>query len=265
MNKRKLTVFVVLLSLLLIIQPISVSALTSGEAKLAWYDAKEQSREAQEIHRQAKVTWAADQTPGNNQLVIDSGKEALSAALDEAEAWLIWKNIEVSEDPGIPDDLKITIQDDVEQNLAKIDDLREDVDAIETRFDLGIAFLKIVGKYLELLTDVARNTGLVWVHIATTHAETIETYEGQLRDAAGDLPDNDPILERLDMAHEELEEARTNIQNAKNEYNQVQLPGTPLILFSNGNSYLKIARGNMLSAHGYLNQAFNLIVGGGRT
>ncbi len=265
MKKRLVVIFVVLLSLMLIVQPLAVSALTSGEAKQAWYDAKEQSREAQETHRQAKVIWAADQTPENNQLVIDSGKDALSAALDEAETWLIWKDIEVSEDPGIPDDLKATIQNDVELNLAKIDDLREDVEAIENRIDLGITFLKIVGKYLELLTDVARNTGLVWVHIANTHAETLETYEEQLSEAAEDVPDNDAILQKLDMAHDELESARINIGNAESEYNQVQIHSTPLIRFSNGNSYLKIARGNMLSAHGHLNQAFNLIVEEGRS
>jgi hypothetical protein len=264
MKRNRISIFMILLCLLLILQPLSVSALTASEAKLAWYEAKERSREAQEAHRQAKIAWAADQTPENNQLVIDTGKEALSAALDEAEAWLIWQDREVDENPEIPSDLKTAIEEDVGKNLEKVDDLRDDVAAIKTRVDLGITFLKMTGKYLELLTDVARNSGLVWVNVANDHADTIEVYEAQLREAAEDMSDNNAILDNLDLAGAELDTARTNIENARAEYLQVRLPGTPLIRFSNGNNYLKIARGNMLSAHGYLNQAFNLIVQGGR-
>ena len=49
--------------------------------------------------------------------------------------------------------------------------------AVETRLELGITFLQMIGKYVELLTDVARNAGMVWVHIGNTRADTIADYE----------------------------------------------------------------------------------------
>ena len=103
MKKQMITL---LLIGFLLIQPLQVFALTSSEAKQDWYDAKEDSREAQQEHRDAKITWAADKTEENNLQVIESGKEALHKALDEAEAWLIWRNLEVEENPMIPEDLK---------------------------------------------------------------------------------------------------------------------------------------------------------------
>ncbi|MBN1195765.1 MAG: hypothetical protein JXA08_10600 [Methanomicrobiaceae archaeon] len=263
MKSRPLPLLIVFLCLLIILQPLAVSAFAAGEAKQAWHAAKSRSTDMQEAHRQAKVDWAADQTPENNRLVIDTGKEALSAALDEAEAWLVWKQLEAEENPDIPDDLKNQVSDDVEENLAKIGELREDVDAIETRLDLGLTYLKMVGRYLELLTDVARDSGLVWVHVAGTYADTIEAYEADLREAAVTMPDNGAILSKLDLADAELAAARKNIADAREEYLSVKAGGTPLISFSNGNNSLKIARGNMLSAQGYLSHAYGLIVAGG--
>jgi hypothetical protein len=261
--RRSYPTFVLLLCILLLAQPLAVSAITSSEAKQAWYEAKETSRDAQAAHRQAKIAYAADRTPENEQRVIDTGKDALHAALDEAEAWLVWKDLEVDENPGIPQELKATIGQDVETNLAKIEELRDEVDGIDTRLELGLVFLKMVGKYAELLTDVARDTGFVWVHLMTMHADTVEEYEQELRTVATGMPDNDDILEALDSAAEELASARENIDQARAEYEEVRLPGTPLIKFSNGNNYLRIAKGNLLSAHGYLNQAYAAMVRGG--
>jgi hypothetical protein len=281
--RKKIQLFIVLA--LLFMQPFTVFALTSSEVKQDWYDAREASRNAQEAHREAKVTWAADKSEENKQEVIDTGKAALHAALDEVEAWLIWRNLEVEENPEIPEDLKQAIQEDVNTNLGKIDELRADVDGVDSQLGLGLVFLKMVGKYLELLTDVARNTGLVWVHIGRTYAETVEEYESELRDAAEGLSENDDILELLDQARDELEEARDNIENAdilelldqardeleeardnienaEEEYFEVVLPGRPLVSFSNGNQYLRLAKNNLLTAHSYLNEAYREMVGG---
>lgn len=256
MRHSTLFPYALLLIILLLTIPLTVSALSSSDAKKDWYDARERSRETQEAHRLAKVTWAVNKTPDNNQNVIDTGKEALLAALDEAEAWLEWKRSEVEEYQEIPENLKATIREDVASNLVKIEELRVEVESVNTQLELGLAYLKMVGKYFELLTDVARNTGLVWVHLMNTHAQTVGDYEQELRDAAGGIPNNRDILLKLDRAQDELDKAETNIALAQSEYEQVRLPGTPLIKFSNGNSYLRIARGNLLSAHGYLEQAF---------
>ncbi|WP_445474266.1 hypothetical protein ACT9XH_07705 [Methanococcoides methylutens] len=262
MKLRKMSFIALLVLAMLLLQPIAVTALSASDAKQDWYDAKQASVEAQAEHRDAKIEWAADKTEENNQKVIDTGKDALHAALDEVEAWLIWKDLEVEENPDIPDDLKESIQEDVDTNLVKIDELRADVDGVENRFQLGAVFLKMIGSYFELVSDVARNSGFVWVHTANEHADTLEDYEAKLRDAAKDMDDNELIIEKLDMAKAEIEDARKNIDNAEEQYEEVRIPGQPLIKFSNGNNYLRIARGNMLSAHRNLNEAYGLMVRG---
>lgn len=257
---KKQLVLILLIGLLLI-QPLTVRALTSGEAKQDWYNAKEASRNTQQEHRDAKIVWAANKTEENNQQVIETGKEALHRALDEAEAWLIWRSLEVEENPLIPEDLKQTIKDDVEINRAKIDELHTDIDGVNNRLELGIVFLKIVGKYFELLADVARNTGYVWVHISSTYADTVEDYETQLREAAQSVQDNEDILVKLDEVIDDLDSARMNIENAMEAYEQVVIPGSPLLKFANGNQYLRIARNDLIAAQNSLKEAYRLLVG----
>ena len=161
-----------------------------------------------------KIDYAANKTLENEQRVIDTGKRVLHAALNEVEAWLIWREIDVKENPEIPDDLKESIALDVESNLDRIEELRTEVDGIESRFELGLVFLKMIGKYLELLTDVARNTGLIWVYIAENITSTVEEYEDKLRDVAESINDNEEILGMLDSAGSEIETAKANIANA---------------------------------------------------
>ncbi len=255
--RRILSVFIISL---LLFQPLIASALSSSEAKQAWFEAKQASREAQDAHRKANIEWASDKTDENNQVVIDTGKEALLAALDEARTWLVWRKMEIIENPEVPDKLKSTILEDIEANLVKINELQDDVNEVDNRIELALVFLKMVGKYLELVTDVARNTGLVWVHIANTYADTIQDYETQLRDAAANMEDNEGILEKLDIALNELESARENIDNAEVEYQLVIIPGNPIFKFANGNQYLRIAKNNLLTAHTNLKQAYRLLV-----
>ena len=225
---------------MLMLQPLAVGALTSSDAKQLWYDAKLVSRDVQAEHRAAKITWAANKTDENNQKVIQTGKSVLHAALDEVEAWLIWRSLDVEENPEIPTDLKLSIQEDVQVNLAKLDSLRVEVDGVGTQFELAIVFFKMVGKYLELLADVARNTGIVWVHVANTYTDRVEEYEVQLREAAVTMSGNEAIIEALDLARIEIETARSNIEFAEDSYEQVVLPGTPLIKFSNGNTAILV-------------------------
>jgi hypothetical protein len=246
---------IAIIVILLLLNSLAVSALSASEAKIEWLDAKVVSKEKQEIHRDAKVDYAADKTVENEQEVIDTGKEVMHAALDEAEAWLIWKELEAQENPFVPDDLKEDISNDVDKNLDTVDELRDDVDNIKTQLEMGLVFLKMIGKYAELLTDVARNSGMMWVHIGNTHLETMEEYEQKLRDAT----DDEDALEYLDEAKEDLEEAKRNIDKAEESYEEVVLPGTPLIKFAEGNNYLRTAKTNLLSAHSNLNKALREI------
>lgn len=260
MIKRK--VIVIFLIVLIFMQSTAMCALTESEAKQNWYDAKQISHDKQQIHRDAKIDFAGNKSEENRQAVVDTGKEALHASLDEAEAWLIWKNISANENPYLSDDLKETISEDIQTNLDKIDDLRTDVDDIETQLELGIVFLKMVSEYSELLTDVARDWGKILVHLGNTHIETTEEIESKLRVIAESIEDNEEIIQLLDMAKDDLDEARNNVEKAESSYEQVVLPGKPLIKFAEGNSYMRTAKTYLLNALSNLNHAYSLIIRG---
>jgi len=259
---KKLLIAFLLISLLLV-QAVAVSALTANEAKDDWKDAKEDSLDAQALHQAAKTEYAGDQSEENEEVLIDTGKDVLHSALDEVEAWLIWKDLEAEENDDVPEDLKDAIQEDVADNLAVIEELREDVDDVDTQLELGLVFLKMIGKYFELLADVAQNSGLVWVHIGNTYADNVEDYEIGLREQAENLDDNEEIMGFLDEARDELDEARDNIDNAEEAYNEIETSGQPLVKFGEGNSYLRTARANLFSAHGNLESAYREMVSRG--
>ncbi len=246
---KKIISIIIVISLLLL---QFVVALDAGEAKQSWFDAKKHSQDMQWEHRDAKIAHADNPTDETKEEVVVTGKALLYAALDEAEAWLVWKKLEAQENPLVPTTIKESIEDDVESNLETIEGLRVDVDAVENHVQLGLVFFKMLGKYSELLTDVARNSGKVWVHIGNTHADTIEAFEEKLRDVAT----TEDAIELLDNAKEELESARSNINKAEDMYMKVKAGGTPLIKFSEGNTYLRAAKLNLMSAHRYLNQAY---------
>ena len=111
------------------------------------------------------MDYKKDKTPENDQRVIDAAKTVLNDALDEAEAWLKWKQLEADDNIDVPEGIKNNVDSDVEANLAKIDGFRADVAGIENRLQVIGVFLKIVGGYTGLLTDVARNSGAMWVYI----------------------------------------------------------------------------------------------------
>ena len=260
MKKSHIVLFLVLL---ILVQSTLVFALTEGEARQAWIDAKQTSRELQQIHRDAKVDYAVDRTPENDALVVSTGKDVLIAALDEAQAWLEWKQIQASESTEISEELKAVIEADIQSNLAKISDLRTDVDGIDSQLELGLVFLKMIGKYVELLTDVARDWGKILVELGNAHLSTSEAYELKLREAAQGIDDNAEIIAALDSAKNSLVEARSNVSKAEASYELVVLPGTPLIKFAEGNDYMRTARSNLLSAVASMNRAYALIYASG--
>lgn len=248
-----------LISVILILQIFFVSA-SVADLREEWLDSKLVSKEKQLAHREAKLAWQANQTPENNQAVIDTGKESLHAALDEVEAWLHWKKAEAQENPFASEEIKQNIDEDVETNLAKIDALREDVDGITNRFELGVVFLTMIGKYFELLTDVMRNSGQMWVHVANTRVDVLEEYEQKIRDAAEMIDNNEEMLERLDEAKDEIGSARTNLDLSKAAYDEVVIGGTPLIKFHEGNQKLREARTNMLTCGNRIREVFRMVM-----
>ena len=81
-------------------------------------------------------------------------------------------------------------------------------------------------------------------------------------DEAEKMEDNEDIIAKLDSAKDSLDEARSNVEKAEDSYEEVVLPGTPLIKFAEGNNYMRTARTNLLSAHSDLNQAYRMMVRG---
>lgn len=248
----------VLIAVLVVLSAVCVAA-DSSDAKQNWLDAKDMTSGKKEAHQDAKLALVGNNTPENRQMVVDTGKDFQNAVLDEAEAWLDWKQAEAEEDSRVPPEIKKDIINDVEANKEKITELRTDVDNVQNQLQLGAVSLKMIGKYFELLTDVARNTGNMWTYIADANADKIETYDGKLRSAAENIENNDAIIEKLDNAESEIETARDNIQKAKDTYQEVKVGGTPFAKFAEGNSYLRAARANLVSAYANLNQAFILI------
>ncbi|MCP3682397.1 MAG: hypothetical protein GY861_06865 [bacterium] len=260
----KKKILAVLLIFLMCLQIVAVSALTGSEAKQAWQESKIVSKDKQAAHRAAKIAFVANRTDLDlKQEYIDTGKESMHAALDEVEAWLVWKKVDAEENVEIPEDLKDTIIADADANIAKVDDLRTDVDGIDTELEMGLVFIKMVVSYLELLTDVARDTGKVLVWVGNERLDTSDAYEAELRAVAEGMDNNEATIAKLDTAKEDLEKARGNVANAEDSYDMVVVGGTPLIKFGEGNSYMRTARANLLSAHANLNQAFALISRGG--
>jgi hypothetical protein len=184
----------------------------------------------------------------------------LNAALDEAAAWLNWKNSEAKESPEVPASIKANIQTDVNANLAKIASLHTEVNAIKNRVDAGTVFLKMVSAYVGLLADVARNTGAMWVYISNDRINTATEFEADLRQTADKMGNNTEIISKLDMAKSEINLAKNKVDLADAAYKKVVIPGTPLIKFAEGNNYLTQAKTNLLNAQAQLAAAYNLII-----
>ncbi|MDD5340835.1 MAG: hypothetical protein PHC97_00125 [Patescibacteria group bacterium] len=257
MKKRLVTY----LALILILFPlISASAQTAATYKQDWFSAQQSRIAGEKAHNQAVLDYAANKTPENDQRVIETTKALLNSALDEAAAWLNWKNSEAKESPEVPDSIKASIQADVNTNLAKINSLRTEVNAIKNRLDAGVVFLKMVGAYAGLLADVARNTGAMWVYIGNERINTASNFETQLRAAAEKIGNNSDIISKLDLAKSEINLAKSKVDLAEAAYKKVAVPGTPLIKFAEGNNDLTQAKTNLLNAQAQLLAAFNLII-----
>ncbi len=118
----------------------------------------------------------------------------------------------------------------------------------------------MVGAYSELLADVARNTGKMWVHIAGNILDTAESYEIKLRTAAEKKSNNSEIIAKLNTAKSALDSAQNSVSPAKTSYEQVKVPGTPLIKFAEGNKNLRSAQKSLKTAQQNMTEAFQLII-----
>lgn len=247
MNFGRLLVAVFAVGLLLS-GVFAASALSASEARQDWLDKVKIRLEKDSVHKQAKVDYNLNKTSENEQRFIDTGKDLLNSMLDEVESWLNWKSLEADESAVAPSDIKQNIKDDVDKNLAKIDGLRTDVENVKTRLELGLVSLKIIGAYVELLVDVSRNTGSMWVYIGNERIDRAEEFEAKLRASAESRDNNSDLIAKLDIAKAELGTARAKVSMADSAYKLVVTPGTPFIKFAEGNGYMAQARTNLLNA-----------------
>lgn len=234
-----------------------VLALTPAEGREQWFSAIKDRIAAGEEYKQTVLEYQKDKTPENDHEVINSAKKVLRSALNEVETWLKWKESEVKTDFRVPEDLKLKIEGDVAKNLDKIAVLRQEVESIQNRTQVAAVFIKMVGSYVELVADVARSSGLVWSRIGEQLAVKGESFEAKLREAAADKSE---LLLKLDEAKKELNVVKEQVELAKNAYEKVRLPGTPLINFSQGNLYLQQARLSLLKAESQLAEVFKALI-----
>jgi hypothetical protein len=235
------------------------AALAESGSREDWIAAEQARLAADAEYRQALLSYQTDKTPENEEALIEAAKKAMDSALDAADAWLVWKESEAESDSRVPESIKTNISNDVAKNRAKIETLRSDVSNVQTQLQAGLVFLKLVGSYVELLADVARNTGSMWVHIGEQWVTKTEGYEADLREAAEKLSDNSAIIAKLDVAKGELATAKSKVALAKTAYEKVRLPGTPFVKFAEGNAYLRQAQTNLLNAQAQLVGVFTLI------
>jgi len=259
MQIKKISLVFLLISLILL-QVVAVSALSADGAKQEWKNARQKTIEKREIHQESKLNWQENQSEENTQAYINTGKDLLNAALDEADAWLVLKQEEIEEINNLPTELKSQIQTDIDTNRAKVEEQREKVESANTKIQVDLTALGMVVAYLELLTDVARDSGKIQVYKSNQYIETMENYEQILRTKTENIDNNQEIISLLDNAKAEIDEAKTNVLKADLAYSQVVNPGTPLIKFNEGNQYLRVAKVNMVSANAHLRQALRLII-----
>lgn len=258
MENKHIFLSILLISILML-QVVSISAISASQAREEWRNTKQESKNMREAYREANLKWMGDKTDSNNEAAIEAGKDSLNAALDEVEAWLNWKKAEVESNDEAPSELKDEILEDIDKNMGVIEELRGEVNEIQNRIQLGVTWLRMVGKYLELITDVSRNSGKIWVWIANERINNLEEFESRLREIAEEIDDNADILEKLNEAQDEIESAREDVEDAEEAYEVVVAGKRPLMSFHEGNQYLRLARVNMLNAHRNLNQATRLM------
>lgn len=243
----------------LMLGPASALALESG-SQSAYEEARSQTQQAGAVYTSAKTTYQSDRSAENSAAVVETGKDYLQMALDEAEAWLLWKNTEAQNNAYVSSGVKAQISSDVAKHVANIDNFRNEVDAVNNQVELAAVTVKMVGAYAEFLTDVARNTGAVWVSTGDAIVDKVEDYEARLRSAAEGLDNYNEIIAELDLAQAEIAECQSNINAAEESYQNVVINNKPAVNFSEGNQSLLAAKADMQQAHTHLEQALNLIL-----
>lgn len=256
----KTIVLSLIIGLLIGLLPAVALMQSQEQAKQKWQNALQSRQTAANKYQQDRGNYLSNRSPANEQKYINSAKKMFLAALDEAEAWLEWRKTADQANSEIPDNIKESIKNAVDANLAKIDPLRVEVREVTSQLEGQAVFLRMLSRWTELLADVARNTGYLWVYQVEQRIETTERYESQLREKVKYSPNKSDLINKLNLAKNEIASAKNNVSLANTAYNLVVMGGIPLIpitKFVEGNDYLRQAKLNLLNAHSQLEFVYN--------
>ena len=218
-------------------------------ARLKWLEAKETHLGLQQEWRQAQLLVAANNTQENIENVIEKAKAALNAGLDEAIAFFEFHKEKLTS-ADVSDELKATIESDLNKNIDVAEGLKDDVNAITTRAEVGVVSLKIIDAYLNLLVDVMRDTGLVFVEKANLRVEKLEEFRDTLQEKVDIAPEDkkedlDKLMESLNV---HIDEAKSAIDSAEEAYNSITKKEGSRIAFEKGNTLIRQSRSHMVLA-----------------
>ena len=225
-----------LILLILIAMFSSVAYADLSDAKQKWLDAKA-------YHEQTKIEWREAQqlvnlnnTPENVQNVIAKAKVSLNAGLDAAIAFFEFHK-EKLEAEDISDSLKSTIRSDIDKNIGVAEGLKLEVDAIDSRLEVGIVSLKIFDKYLNLLVDIMRDTGLAYIEKSNGRYDRLSEMRTKLESK---IPESRKaeFESALNDIDNHLKEAKANIDNAEAKYKSIIQKQGSGIAFAEGNKLL---------------------------
>lgn len=214
-----------------------------GDLKQEWIDAKAVHKEARDVWKEAQVLVNSVNTPENVRNVIDKAKISLNAGLDEAIAYFEFQKDKLL-DSDISDDLKVVIQADIDNNLGIANDLKNDVAGITTRLQIGIVTLKIVDKYLDLLVDIMRDTGLVFVEKGNNRHDKLDNFRDRIE---SNIPadSKSDYQELLDKIENNMNEAKSNINSAEAKYKSITQKQGSGVAFREGNNLMRQSNQNM--------------------
>ena len=225
-----------LVLLVLIAMFSSVVYADLNDAKQKWLDAKAYHEQTKIEWREAQQLVTANNTPENVQNVIAKAKISLNAGLDAAIAFFEFHK-EKLEAEDISDSLKSTIRSDLDKNIGIAEGLKLDVDAIDSRLEVGLVSLKIFDKYLNLLVDVMRDTGLAYIEKSNDRYDRLSEMRTKLESK---IPESrkaefESALNDIDS---HLREAKTNLDNAEAKYKSIIQKQGSGIAFAEGNKLL---------------------------
>lgn len=239
----------------------SVVVLASiADARQTWLEARETHIELQQEWREAQQLVARENTPENVENVVNKAKVSLNSGLDEAIAFFELQKEKLTT-ADVSDDLKQTIESDLNKNIDAAEALKDDVNSIQTRVEVGITSLKILDAYLNLLVDVMRDSGFVYVEKARLRVEKLEQFRDMLQEKVNLAPESkkQELEGLMDDLNKNIQDAKDNIDEAEDNYKSITQKEGSRLKFQQGNTNIMQSRNEMLMAFQNIQQIVQVL------